>query len=456
MKVGMGGRVLAVTSGLALAVAVGVTGCPTSADPEASPVDGGARPIGDDAAAARADARAAEDPDPIPPEGLPPGWVRWDGAGKMCKFYVPAGPENLPKSLHWVECPSGGSLPGGAVCRLLDVDWTSKGALHGLTSWMQRGVDEAGVVRFAIGREEAGFYRREIIREDGAVEQAFLEGDKSFCAIYPINFRGERYAYGFKGSEGSGIVSGLASSRLPDHVVRRAYTESHGPYVTPFGILDLGPGHVMTLFPPGVGLDGGVLLWSAAKDDGLQQGLITATDDAVFWKASNEVYGKQRVYTPGGGVRALRDFGTDYTRRDFDLGTDGHDLVWIFGSERTQPSGRFPKLEVMAAPYTTNPQMLAPRRIRSFQGDVGAEATLVGCGYALHGEGLSSTLVRLADGMAWRIPADSVTGGVQWAQPIAVTCDEVFGLGYLPASPSRPTTLVRVRIDSLGPGSPPD
>lgn len=458
MTIGMGCRVLAMTAGLACVVAMSMMGCPTAEDPEAVPVDGGARAVGNDAAPPRSDARPAEDPDPIPPEGLPAGWVRWDGAGKMCKFYVPAGPENLPKALHWVDCPSGGSLPEGAMCKLLGVDWTSKGGLRGLISWMHRGVDAAGVVRFAIGREEAGFYRREVIREDGTVEQALLEGDKSFCAIYPTDFRGERYAYGFHGSEGSGIISGLASARLPDHVVRWSYTESHAPYVTPFGLLDVGPGHVMTLFPPGAGLDGGVELWSAAKDKGLQQGQIRATDDALFWNASNEAYGKERVYTPSAGVRALRDFGTEYTRRDFDVGTDGHDLFWVYGSERSQPSGVFPKLELMTAPYTTDPASLMPRRLRSYPypGGVGAVPAVVGCGYAVHNRLLASTLVRLSDGMAWTIPADIVQTGVQWAKPIAVTCDEVFGLGYLPANPSRPSTLVRVRIDSLGPGTPAD
>ena len=112
----------------------------------------------------------------------------------------------------------------------------------------------------------------------------------------------------------------------------------------------------------------------------------------------------------------------------------------------------------MTDPYTTDPASVTARRLRSYPytGGVGAVPALVGCGYAVHDRILASTLVRLSDGTTWTIPADVVPSGVQWAKPIAVTCDEVFGLGYLPANPSRPSTLVRVRIDSLGPGSPAD
>ncbi len=456
MNLGMQGRALAVAIVVALCTATVLVGCPTT-DLAEQPASAAATASDAGESGERRDAAPWQEPEPVRPEGLPEGWVRWDGAGKMCNFWVPSGPENMPPPLRWVDCPRGGSLPDTAVCRSIEVDWPSPANdSGGLSPWMHRGVDGDGTVRFAIGRKVGGFHRREIMRDDGHIEHAILQGDVYACGIGPTDSRGRRYGYGFQGNtEGSGILSGEATSPLPDHVLRWSQTESHAPHLTAFGVLDLAPpGHTLMLFPPGTSADAGTRIWSSAQDNGLQQRLVTATDDAIFWKAANEIYGKQRLYTPDAGVLALRDFGTDYTRRDFDLGTDGHDLVWIYGSERAQPSGTFPKLEVFTAPYTTSPDALAPRRLGSYGASVGVRPFVVGCGFGLHNGVVSSTLVRLSDGQTWKIPAANVQMGSQWSWGVAVTCEELFGVAYLPETGAR--TLVRVRIGSLGPGTPAD
>jgi hypothetical protein len=106
----------------------------------------------------------------------------------------------------------------------------------------------------------------------------------------------------------------------------------------------------------------------------------------------------------------------------------------------------------MTAPFTTDPGAIEARRLRSLPGLVHLPyAWKVGCGYAVHdGFGTQELLVvRLSDGWSWRIP-----NGAQRSLrvPYGVTCDEVFAGGDV----GEHWTIGRVRIDSLGPGMPPD
>jgi hypothetical protein len=62
-------------------------------------------------------------------------------------------------------------------------------------------------------------------------------------------------------------------------------------------------------------------------------------------------------------------------------------------------------------------------------------------------------LIRLSDGVSWRFTKLLNAGGSQAAQftePLAITCDEFFFNYY------GPEQIARIRLDSLGPGDPPD
>lgn len=83
-------------------------------------------------------------------------------------------------------------------------------------------------------------------------------------------------------------------------------------------------------------------------------------------------------------------------------------------------------------------------------------ATVSGCGYAAYGYSQGeTTVVRLSDGWSWDLPTTGCTGSLStewcWAEPYAVTCDELFLVGG-----GTTQTIGRVALDALGPGYPPD
>jgi hypothetical protein len=97
--------------------------------------------------------------------------------------------------------------------------------------------------------------------------------------------------------------------------------------------------------------------------------------------------------------------------------------------------------------------------LRSFPGDdivSGIAPDAVGCGHAAldaHSPSGGSQLliIRLADGVSWLLDSPSDNHWF-WGTPLAVTCDEVFTMW----GPGGSSHVRRIRLDSLGPGIPPD
>ena len=115
---------------------------------------------------------------------------------------------------------------------------------------------------------------------------------------------------------------------------------------------------------------------------------------------------------------------------------------------------QYARRSVMTSPLTTNPEKLKPRRLRSHPfHTIGNERYKVGCGYAGHRmldqTGVGTMVIRLSDGVAWIVPH---TPEFKLLNPMGVTCDEVFFRVEIAGR----STIARVRIDSLGPGLPPD
>ena len=102
------------------------------------------------------------------------------------------------------------------------------------------------------------------------------------------------------------------------------------------------------------------------------------------------------------------------------------------------------------SPYVTDPAKLQPRRLRSEIANTNVGTPIaVGCGYASFA-GIGLRIVRLSDGWSWYFPN---AAGWNWQQALALTCNEVFARIYI-AGPI--TTLARVALNQLGPGTPPD
>ena len=150
----------------------------------------------------------------------------------------------------------------------------------------------------------------------------------------------------------------------------------------------------------------------------------------------------------------LRSFGADVTQGDFGLGTDGTDLVWQHAFGRIQGTGLYPSFELMTAPFTTNPATLVARRVGKTPNGLAGEPAVVGCGYAAQNNGLVIGITRLADGVSWTLTVTDKSSSIAWAAPIALTCDELFLGGFITGTPK--STIARIRLDSLGPGTPAD
>jgi hypothetical protein len=199
---------------------------------------------------------------------------------------------------------------------------------------------------------------------------------------------------------------------------------------------------------------------SASHDpDGISPHKLAAIGDAVFFETYTDALQGLNVWDPAHGARPFIRWPGDPQRGASIFGTDGTDMAWVYAEGRVGNTAEWAKLSVMTAKYTTDPAQVAAtaRRLRSY-GDtymqIGSMA--VGCGYAATFGGSPGhawgdvLLVRLSDGWSWTIPASQK---LWFDHPIGVTCKEVFILANR-ASGQR--NVVRVAIDSLGPGQAPD
>jgi len=169
-------------------------------------------------------------------------------------------------------------------------------------------------------------------------------------------------------------------------------------------------------------------------------------------------------WTEHDGTQVLVGFGDDYSRGAGHPGSDGVDLVWLQGEDRQPTEHNFPKRWIMTSKFSTDPSEIKPRRLVAWPAALigtpsGTLPPPVGCGRAAYRyfDGSKTPpesgliIVRLSDGMSWRLLSVSQAPPDSWSFPIAITCDEVFSRykgGFL-------ETIRRVRLDSLGPGTPP-
>jgi hypothetical protein len=163
------------------------------------------------------------------------------------------------------------------------------------------------------------------------------------------------------------------------------------------------------------------------------------------------------------GTRELLVLGDDYGIGAANVASDGKDLVWIQGEGLDPESSHFPIRWIMTSKYSTNPSAIQPRRLlRWLETPISGvdNPPTVGCGYAAFHVRVGHPaitdkalqIVRLRDGVSWWIPSVSLFAPHDhWHSPIAITCDEVFAV--YKGNPFE--TIRRVRLDSLGPGTPP-
>jgi hypothetical protein len=166
--------------------------------------------------------------------------------------------------------------------------------------------------------------------------------------------------------------------------------------------------------------------------------------------------------TPDGVTHDVSNFGSDVTQGAADLVTDGNDFVWMEAFGRATKSDPWAGGRLMTAKYTTNTATLAPRRVRSWSWERFTTTSFaLGCGYAIGNivDGIVNNvgivgvrIVRLSDGVSWKLVGPNNTQELRWSTPLAITCDEAF----IRVDEGMETNIARVRLDSLGAGTPAD
>jgi hypothetical protein len=421
---------------------------------DAGAADSGRRPVPFDAG--EHDAGPRRWPTPPPPPGLPEGWEWYPEIDGDARIYYPTRREVLPPALPWVPCPAN-AQPAGLSCRTLQPQ--AGMGLAALIASVEN--DKTVTIAYGYGPFGATEVRpiyRVIAAADGTVKSAILEIGGRYVAsnmeLAPGRVLYNIYDRGLPGENLSVVAGGHQDALRPNALVRhedatpRSYYAGEHSFASTTG--------------------GGVALydWSGREtpilrrpeDQGLQHLHFTPRLDATFFVATSIPINRINVFTTAGGNQPWRSFGSDWTKGAASFASDGIDMVWEEGSGRTSPNVLYPSTALYTAPYQPDPSKVQARRVTSTEGTTfSTGGMIVGCGRAAHYsqdavrrlDGIR--IYRLADGRSWRLYAGA-TPAVSWSQPLALSCEEIFIFG---ASEGK-TNIMRVRLDSLGPGDPAD
>jgi hypothetical protein len=393
------------------------------------------------------------------PAAVPAGWVRWSAYDPCCGFYVPASAAVLPPPIQWVQCD--GAAAAGLSCRQMSANWigsTNARFPFGLSvvSWVRPdGAVILGAERdIDLGGGEIGAFVM-IAEADGPVHQALLWTLPKRCSALVESIQDEKTVYVVYENNtdiGGGAFGGDISDLYPTSVWRFRDTVAHEYSAGLAGVID---DATMTLYGWAPQLSP-VAILRGSVDRGLLDNHVFASGRAIFWSASTLADQEEHVWMPGAGSARLLGFGSDSSQGAGDLGTDGRDLVWLYGSGRAGPAGAFPKVSIMTAPFATDARDVQDRRLRSeLSSGFGVVPFKVGCGFAARALASGIRVVRLSDGVSWMLPAGG-TLAWQWEEPVAVTCTELFAKVAVSHGGVATTGYARVRLDSLGAGIPPD
>jgi hypothetical protein len=254
--------------------------------------------------------------------------------------------------------------------------------------------------------------------------------------------------------KGYGVVAGTVGTMLPALAYQFSDGNPHDHKATArLGVVDFYNTATIRLMPwssPSAEVD----VWSSAQD-GLQQGSPHSFGDYLFWDSSaGSTVNKIKRYSMDAGAEDFIAFAADSGHGVADLGTDGHDLVWLDGQNPTS-SGQYQVGSIMTAAYTNDRTKLQPRRLRSAPtDDFGVVNFVVGCGYAARSTGTGIIVVRLSDGVEWFLKSGAP--GWNWLEPIALSCDELFANVSWNDNAGLQVDVARVKLSTMTPPLPAD
>lgn len=398
------------------------------------------------------------------PAAIPSDWKEFTDWSCKCRFYYPPDPGKMLPALAWDTCPDSGT---GIDCRFARTDWSSEPTSLSVGSVRIAG---GGKTLLLLQRNEMGRAVEEVAEVDGvvrfAIARPYFPKDSSTdagCVLSAEDLEEDHYVlrvFGDDAASGMGLesqhVGALGSSlQSPAIHVLAHYTDKlvRSWWVSAKWVARIDSTTLKLYVSP----------WTMGKDIVVTSpeidpmGIISSQQrmvgDTLFWVTSTLYHDGINVWEPVGGARPFVRWIGDYTKGAGDLGTDGVDLVWTYGEGKQSNDEVYPKRSIMTAPFTGDPKKVTAtqKRLRSAPDScVGCYPYAVNCGYALHrGNANDVLVVRLSDGWSWYLPK---TPKLFLQSPIGIDCQDVFVGGYWDGK----NQIVRVKINSLGPGMAPD
>jgi hypothetical protein len=188
---------------------------------------------------------------------------------------------------------------------------------------------------------------------------------------------------------------------------------------------------------------------------------VISHDDDIFINVGEIQTGAVVVWTEAQGTRPLILW-PPLERSVHHFHVDGEYMVWTESEQWDSSQTQFKKSDIFVAPYSLDQQQVSKTRKKLTKDPRGVSggSWQVGCGYAARNLAASNPLsnslmvVRLSDGNSWIIPGGdpSQPWRYDFFEAFGITCEEIFATVGLP---SGAPTIVRIRLDSLGPGTPP-
>ena len=400
---------------------------------------------------------------PVKPLAIPDGWVSWTDWSCKCELWLP-GDEPVPP-IAWEPCEV--VTPPGIVCQQMVTDWAFVSSYAIGVSKFSLSADGKPLLLFArVADGESDPYMQQVLAEaDGPVLFTAMRAGlwNTKCAVTPYDFNEGRFAFDVDGdgqtydstlSKVDGLILGSVGEALPIATPFKNDNDLNwGWFVGKDRIVKLtGPGLTADLYTSDFLWLGQI--WNPGEDPEflpINGSTIRIIGTDVLFQVGNYTLTGIMAYDQSLGLHPLVRWYGDTSKGAGNIGTDGTHLVWTNGENRPPGEPIYPTRSIMAAPYTTNPDALQPTRLRSeLSGAMGTNDFAVGCGYAGHEAALPGNLliVRIADGVSWVLPQ---APDWYWGRVLGFTCEEVFvTVGY------PKTNILRIRLDSLGPGIPPD
>ncbi len=395
------------------------------------------------------------------PDGAPTyntdGWVGIPFDPDVdCGFYAAPSPDKMPPPIEWETCDSGLN-PLGWTCRQITTNWAPPDSAGDTKVIGLAGAVENGKATLVFRRFSGSSIFQVVADVDGAVRQAVVS-PRQGCYLNSASIIGNKVIYSTSRQQASTIYRWGAIGGDVDKVplvlesygdgVSRGYAAGPNAYFT-------FPAFALRTWSSPSTLVGNVS--PPSPGDAVYYAFA---GDAMFFNFGTLAYQRISLYTPDAGTRDFISYGNDVSKGAADFGTDGKDMAWTEAFGRSSTQEPWAKIDIMTAPFTTDPSAIAKRRLRSETYAIGSGPFVVGCGYAAHHyasttEGSGTRLVRLSDGRSWRFSDGApIDAGPRWHfnDPLAITCDELFvqfhhGVQF---------NVARIRLDSLGPGDPPD